>query len=216
MPRLRKTRASSLLMSSSSLGTRRGRYSTMVISLPKLLKMEPNSTPTAPAPITTMDLGIWGRARISMLVRMRSASASTPGNMRASEPVAITTFFAWTVLLLTIGGFDRDGVNALFRRPGEPAVALDVSDLVLAHEEVEALHVLGDDPVLALQDGLPVDGDLAHAFDAVLGGMLQVVIDLGVEEQGLGRNAAHSAGRCPPASFPARSGRPSTHTARRG
>ncbi len=67
----------------------------MVISLPKLLKMEPNSTPTAPAPITTMDLGIWGRARISMLVRMRFASDSTPGNMRASEPVAITTFLAW-------------------------------------------------------------------------------------------------------------------------
>ncbi len=96
MPRLRKTRASSLLTSSSSLGTRRGRYSTMVISLPKLLKMEPNSTPTAPAPITTMDLGICGSARISMLVRMRFASDSTPGSMRASEPVATTTFFAWT------------------------------------------------------------------------------------------------------------------------
>ena len=69
----------------------------MVISLPKLLKMEPNSTPTAPAPITTIDLGIWGSARISMLVRMRFESASTPGNKRASEPVAITTFFAWTI-----------------------------------------------------------------------------------------------------------------------
>ncbi len=68
----------------------------MVISLPKLLKMEPNSTPTAPAPITTIDLGIAGRARISMLVRMLVPSASTPGNMRASEPVAITTFLPWT------------------------------------------------------------------------------------------------------------------------
>ena len=51
--------------------------------------------------------------------------------------------------------------------------------------------MLGDDPVLAIQDGLPVDGDGAHAFDAVLGSMLQVVIDLSVEEQGLGGNATH-------------------------
>ena len=50
--------------------------------------------------------------------------------------------------------------------------------------------MLGDDPVFAVEDGLPVDGDVAHAFDAVLGGVFQVVIDLGVEEQGLGGNAA--------------------------
>ena len=93
--------------------------------------------------------------------------------------------------LLPVGCFDRNGVNSLFRRAGELAIALDDGDLVLAHEEVETLHMLGDDPVLAIQNGLPVESDRAHAFDAVLGGVLEVVIDLGVEEQGLGGNAAH-------------------------
>ncbi len=81
-------------------------------------------------------------------------------------------------------------MNAVFRRAGEPAVALDGRDLVLAHQEVETLHVLGDDPVLAIENGLPIDGDRAHAFNAMLGGMLQVVIDFRVEKQGLGGDAA--------------------------
>ena len=118
--------------------------------------------------------------------------------------------------LLPAGCLDRDGMNSIFRRAGELAVALDGGDLVLAHEKVETLHMLGDDPVLAIENGLPVDSDLAHAFNAVLGGVLQVVIDLGVEEQGLGGNAAHVQASASQLSFPARSGQPSTHTARRG
>jgi hypothetical protein len=58
-----------------------------------LLKIEPNSTPTAPAPMTTIDFGISGIERISILVRMRS-SAVRPGSSLASEPVASRTFFA--------------------------------------------------------------------------------------------------------------------------
>ena len=93
MPRLRKTRASSLLTSSSSFGTSRGSASTMVISVPKLLKIDPNSTPTAPDPMTTMDLGISFSDRISMLVSTWE-SACRPGSILASEPVARMTFFA--------------------------------------------------------------------------------------------------------------------------
>ncbi len=96
MPRFLKTRASSLLMSSSSAGTTRGRYSRMVTSEPKLRKMEANSTPTAPAPMTMRDLGMASMERISMLVRT-GPPASTPGNRRAFDPVATTTFFALMV-----------------------------------------------------------------------------------------------------------------------
>ncbi len=98
MPRFLKTRVSSFEISSSSTGTTRGRNSRIVTSAPKLRKMDANSTPTAPAPITISDFGGWGRARISMLVRMRS-SAVSPGNNFASDPIASITFFAFTLLL---------------------------------------------------------------------------------------------------------------------
>jgi len=104
MPRLRKTRASSLLTSSSSFGTSRGRYSRMVTSEPKLRKMEPNSTPTAPAPITISDFGMRSMLRISTLVSTRS-SAFRPGSMRASEPVESSTFFACTCAVLPSAPF---------------------------------------------------------------------------------------------------------------
>ena len=93
MPRFLNTRASSLLTSSSSLGTTRGRNSMMLISEPKLRKIEPNSTPTAPAPMIASDFGICLSERISMFVRIVS-SAVSPGSSFASDPVARITFFA--------------------------------------------------------------------------------------------------------------------------
>jgi hypothetical protein len=45
--------------------------------------------------------------------------------------------------------------------------------------------------LVMIPNGLPVESHRAHAFDAVFGGVFQVVIDLGVEEKGLGGNAAH-------------------------
>ena len=65
MPRFLKSRSSSLLISSSSTGTTRGSISRMVTSAPKLLKIDANSTPTAPEPMTTSDFGIWSIFRIS-------------------------------------------------------------------------------------------------------------------------------------------------------
>jgi hypothetical protein len=50
--------------------------------------------------------------------------------------------------------------------------------------------VLGHDAILAIENCLPIDGDLADALDAIVLGMLQIVEDLGVEEQRLRRNAA--------------------------
>ena len=65
----------------------------MVTSVPKVLNIEPNSMPTAPAPMTISDLGCSSMARISMFVRMRPP-ASRPGSILASEPVARIMFFA--------------------------------------------------------------------------------------------------------------------------
>ena len=75
----------------------RGKNSRIVTSVPKLLKIDANSTPTAPAPITISDFGGALSSRISMLVRI-AASAFNLGSSFASDPVAITTFFAFTWL----------------------------------------------------------------------------------------------------------------------
>ena len=87
-----KTRSSSFETSSSSTGTSRGSISKMLTSAPNRLNMEANSTPTAPAPMIISDFGTACRFRISMFVRIESASGCSPGSMRASEPVAIRMF----------------------------------------------------------------------------------------------------------------------------
>ena len=113
----------------------------MVTSVPKLRKMELNSTPTAPAPMTMSDLGTAGMERISMLVRMR-VSASRPGSILASEPVATMIFLALRKALLAgcaaaALGVDADGVDAVLGGAGEAAVALDGGDLVLASSGIQ-------------------------------------------------------------------------------
>ena len=65
MPRFLNSRSSSFVISSSSTGTTRGSISRIVTSAPKLLKIDANSTPTAPDPITTSDFGISAIFRIS-------------------------------------------------------------------------------------------------------------------------------------------------------
>ena len=65
MPRFLNSRSSSLEISSSSTGTTRGSISRIVTSAPKLLKIDANSTPTAPDPITTSDFGISAIFKIS-------------------------------------------------------------------------------------------------------------------------------------------------------
>ena len=50
--------------------------------------------------------------------------------------------------------------------------------------------MLVDDGGLALLDGIPVEGAGVDVVDAVFGRVLEVVPELGVEEKGLGGNAA--------------------------
>ena len=109
--------------------------------------------------------------------------------MRATDPVERIRFFALTVDL-PFFAFDLDGVDAALGRAGELAVALDDGHLVLLHQELQALGVLVDDALLALLDGAPVQRDAGGVLHAEGGAILHVVEDFGVEQQGLGRDAA--------------------------
>ncbi len=88
MPCLRNDFSSSADTASSSIGTRRGSSSTIVTSLPKRLKIDANSTPTAPLPMITMVFGTSRRPIASSLVMMRLRSISMPGTPRGADPVA--------------------------------------------------------------------------------------------------------------------------------
>ncbi len=63
-----------------------------------------------------------------------------------------------------------DGMHAALRRAGEPAKALEPGDLVLLHQEVEALGVLRDDGVFALEHRGPIERGRADAANAEVGG----------------------------------------------
>ena len=150
-----------------------------------------------------------------MLVSMVSPALS-PGSMLASEPVARTTFFALNLALRAVCRSALATVmHAVLSRAGEASVAVDDGDLVLLHQVVEALDVFSDDLVFARRDGFPVELTACRGLDAVVLGVLQVVVDLGVKEQRLGGDAAHSAGRCRRAFGLFQSARPSGRTVRR-
>ncbi len=88
MPRLRKTRASSLLISGSSSGTTRSANSTRFTSAPKSAYMLAHSTPMAPAPMIVTRFGTSFRSSASSEVMMSRPSGSSPGSERGAEPVA--------------------------------------------------------------------------------------------------------------------------------
>ena len=81
-------------------------------------------------------------------------------------------------------GADLDLAAALQGR-----VALDPVDLVLLHEELEALRVFCDDLVLAVEDGGIIDPGIVD-FDALFGGMHEAVPHFRGVQQRLGRDAA--------------------------
>ena len=88
MPCLRNDFSSSADTASSSTGTSRGSSSRIVTSLPKLRKIDANSTPTAPLPMIAIDFGTSFRWIASSLVMMRLWSIVMPGTLRGDDPVA--------------------------------------------------------------------------------------------------------------------------------
>jgi hypothetical protein len=92
-----KTRCSSAETASSSSGTMRGSSSISVTWLPKRLKMDANSTPTAPLPMIAIDFGTVAMWIASSLVMIRLRSISMPGTLRAVDPVATTISLPSTI-----------------------------------------------------------------------------------------------------------------------
>ncbi len=82
-------------------------------------------------------------------------------------------------------------MNATFGRAGEPGKAEHALNLVLAHQEVEPLGVLGHDLVFAVLNVLPVQLACAQAVNAVFFGGFQMVKHLGIKQQGFRRDAAN-------------------------
>jgi hypothetical protein len=178
MPRLRKARSSSLLLLSSSSGTRCGSASTIVTSAPKERQTEANSQPMAPAPRITTEPGMCSMPSASSLSMTRSWSISRPGSERGPT--------RWPAA--------RARPRCAGRRPrrrwgDQLAGALDDLDLAALHQAGQAL-------VQALDDLALVGVDLRHvdvverAVDAELLGLLDDVDRLGRVQQGLGRDAA--------------------------
>ena len=127
--------------------------------------------PTAPAPMTMSDLGSCVDGENF------DVGQDAVVGLQAGQHLGLGAGGQNDVLRLDLADFGRsrrhfDGVHAVLRRAGQPAIALDARDLVLLHQEVEALGVLGDDGVLALQHGGPVERGRADAFNAEFGGVL--------------------------------------------
>src|SRR5579863_9373303 len=84
---------------------------------------------------------------------------------------------------------------------GEAAVALDPIDLVLLHQELDALGVLGNDLILAVEDQGEIEAGIV-AMQAIGLRMLEALPDIGGVEEGLGGNAAdQQAGSTQPGVF---------------
>ena len=128
--RLLETRSSSAETASSSSGTIRGSSSISVTWLPKRLKIDANSTPTAPLPMIAIDFGTCAMWIASSLVMMRLRSISMPGTLRAVDPVATTISLPSHDLRRRALGGHLDLAAA-----EQPAGAGDAVDLVLLEQD---------------------------------------------------------------------------------
>ncbi len=185
MPCRLKDFSSSADTASSSIGTRRGKSSTIVTSLPKRRKIDANSTPTAPLPRITIDLGISFSPMASSLVMIRFRSISIPGTLRGCDPVAtMISRRRRQHLRLAVGDLDP----ALAR---QAAAALDPVNLVLLEQELDAAGEALDDLVFSRLHLRHVDADrgLAERQTPVLP-LLCHLEGVGVFEERLRRNAA--------------------------
>ena len=105
--------------------------------------MEANSTPTAPAPTITSDFGISFRLRISMFVSTAIVWLQTGQHARFGAGREDDILRLHLAGLAVIRHFH--GQHAVLCRAGQLAVASDRFHLVLLHQEIEALGVLGHD-----------------------------------------------------------------------
>ena len=193
MPRFLNRRVSSFEMSSSSTGTARGKNSTMVTSDAEAAEDGAELHAHGTGADDDERFGRLGQRENFDVGQDAVIGLLRPNSVRAKEPVARMMFFALSWVCSPVAGFEIDGVDAVFRGSREPAESRDHRDLVLLHQEFEALGVLVHDVGFALLDRGPVELRSAdHSpIDAVFRRVLQVVPDFGVEQQRLGGDAAH-------------------------
>ncbi len=113
---------------------------------PKRLKMDANSTPTAPAPMIPMRAWDGWHIQDFNIGENQVRVGLKPGNhasFRAGRHNYVLGFDG----LGTFVGRDFDASIPL-----QPRITLDDVDFVLAHEKVDALGVFGDDLVLAIEN----------------------------------------------------------------
>ena len=205
---LRKLRSSSLEMSSSSTGTMRGSISITVTSVPNRRNMEANSTPTAPAPITTRLWGTAVRSRISMLVRMQfgvGLQAGQHARLRAGRDNDVPRFERL-----------RAGVRFhLHLAPAlERGVARDALHLGALEQHLHAFGMLGDNAVLAVLHLGEIQARVL-ALDALGLRMDEALPHLGGLQPAPWWGCSPPAGRSRPAGAVFRRGRSSIHIGRR-
>ena len=82
-------------------------------------------------------------------------------------------------------------MNAIFGWPRQPAKSEDAINLVLSHQEIQPFGVLGHNLVLPVLHNFPIHLGCAQSFKAILLGRLEMVIHLGVKQQGFRRDASH-------------------------
>ena len=138
-PCFSRMRWNCLAISPSIPGKIRSRNSTTVTSAPSRCHTEPSSSPITPAPTTNSLPGTLSSASAPVDDTMRFSSISMPFSRATSEPVAITMFLVSTSLRLAVaaGHLDLAGAEYL-------AHAADDVDLVLLHQELDALDVAVD------------------------------------------------------------------------
>src|ERR1700688_999290 len=86
---------------------------------------------------------------------------------------------------------DFDGEYAILRRPCKLAISPHRLDLILLHQEFETFSVLRYDLRFTILHRSPVQFARVHALDSKFLGIFEMVPEFSVEQQGLGRNAAH-------------------------
>jgi len=123
-----------------------------VTSLPKRAKIDANSTPTAPLPMTAMLFGTSRRLIASSLVMIRLRSISMPGTPRGLEPVA-------TMISLRARSVCFSPSKTSTPRCRSGGRCLDPVDLVLLEQKLDALGEPADDPIFPALDLAHVDTD---------------------------------------------------------
>ena len=150
--------------------------------------------PIAPAPTMTIDSGR-SRARICSSYVTTFPPSCTPGSRRTFEPVEMIALSNVTRSVEPSAFFDVDRV-----RVDERAAAVVLGDLVLLHQEVDALDVGVGDLAAAIPRGAEVERHVARDAEQ-LGLVVERVREVGVLAGAPWRGCSPTLRQTPPQYF---------------